>query len=199
MEIGYMVYPGIDMIAPVFTECTHGATMRKLFLVLSLLLFTRCLIAAQQFDLVIEGGRAMDPESGLDAVRNVGIRDGRIARISSAALSGKRVIHAAGLVVAPGFIDLHQHGQELESQKVKALDGVTSALEMEIGVSDVAQFLKAKEGHSLINYGTSASHVAARAAVFGAPLNTNPDKTHAEVQDPGPRPIKPLHRSRSKP
>ncbi len=112
----------------------------------------------------------MDPETGLDAVRNVGIRDGKIVCVSSEALSGRRVIHAGGLVVAPGFIDLHQHGQELESQRVKALDGVTTALELEIGAPDVAQFLKAKEGQSLIHYGTSASHVAARALVFGVPL-----------------------------
>jgi len=127
-------------------------------------------VVAQQYDLVLEGGRVMDPETGLDAVRNVGIRDGKIARISSEALSGRRVVHASGLVVAPGFIDLHQHGQDLASQRVKALDGVTSALELEIGVPDVAQFLKAKEGHSLIHYGTSASHAAARALVFEAPL-----------------------------
>jgi N-acyl-D-aspartate/D-glutamate deacylase len=112
----------------------------------------------------------LDPETGLDAVRNVGIRDGKIARVSSAALSGRRVVHAGGLVVSPGFIDLHQHGQDMASQRVKALDGVTTALELEIGAPDVAQFLKAKEGHSLIHYGTSASHVAARAQVFGAPL-----------------------------
>ncbi len=112
----------------------------------------------------------MDPETGLDAVRNVGIRDGKIARISAEPLSGRRVIHAAGLVVAPGFIDLHQHGQELASQRVKAFDGVTTALEMEIGAPDVTQFLKSKEGHSLIHYGTTASHVAARALIFGAPL-----------------------------
>jgi len=119
---------------------------------------------------VLEGGRVMDPETGLDAVRNVGIRDGKIVRISSEALSGRRVIHAAGLVVAPGFIDLHQHGQEMESQRVKALDGVTTALELEVGAPDVAEFLKTKERHSLIHYGTSASHAAARALVFGAPL-----------------------------
>ncbi|MFZ0199903.1 MAG: amidohydrolase family protein [Candidatus Sulfotelmatobacter sp.] len=128
------------------------------------------LLAAQQYDLVLEGGRVMDPETGLDAVRNVAIRDGKIVRISSEALSGRRVIRAGGLVVAPGFIDLHQHGQDMASQRVKALDGVTTALEMEIGAPDVAQFLKSKDGHSLIHYGTSASHVAARAAVFGAPL-----------------------------
>jgi N-acyl-D-aspartate/D-glutamate deacylase len=113
----------------------------------------------------------IDPETGLDAVRNVGIRDGKVVRVTAEALgSARRVIHAGGLVVAPGFIDLHQHGQELDSQRVKALDGVTSALELEIGAPDVAQFLKSKAGHSLIHYGTSASHVAARAAVFGAPL-----------------------------
>jgi N-acyl-D-aspartate/D-glutamate deacylase len=76
-------------------------------------------------------------------------------------------------VVAPGFIDLHQHGQEMESQRVKALDGVTAALELEIGAPDVAQFLKAKLGRSLIHYGTAASHVAARSAVFGTPIPAN--------------------------
>ena len=89
---------------------------------------------------MLEGGRVMDPETALDAVRNVGIRDGKIARISAEPLTGRRVIHAAGLVVAPGFIDLHQHGQELASQRVKAFDGVTTALEMEIGAPDVAHF-----------------------------------------------------------
>jgi N-acyl-D-aspartate/D-glutamate deacylase len=131
-----------------------------------------CAVSAAEpsYDVVIEGGRVMDPETQLDAVRNVGIRDGRIARISPDALQGRRVIHAGGLVVAPGFIDVHQHAQDFASQRLKALDGVTSALELEIGAPDVAAFLKDKEGHSLINYGTSASQVAARARVFGAPL-----------------------------
>ena len=143
--------------------------MRKLIFCLSLFCLSS-FCAAQQYDLVIEGGRVLDPETGLDAVRNIGILGGKIARISALPLNGSRVIQATGLVVAPGFIDLHQHGQDLASQRVKALDGVTTALELEIGVPDVAQFLKAKQGRSLINYGTSASHVAARAAVFGAPL-----------------------------
>ena len=144
--------------------------MPKPIFFLLFLTLSSTIVCAQQYELVLEGGRVMDPETGLDAVRNVGIRDGKIVRISSEALSGRRVIHARGLVVAPGFIDLHQHSQELESQRVKALDGVTTALELEIGAPDVAQFLKAKDGHSLIHYGTSASHVAARALVFGAPL-----------------------------
>lgn len=147
--------------------------MRKLVVLLPLLLLSISLFA-QQYDLVIEGGRVIDPESGVDAVRNVGIRDGKIGSISSSQLQGKKVIHASGLVVAPGFIDLHQHGQDLASERVKAFDGVTSALEMEIGAPDVAQFLKSKEGRSIIHYGTTASHLAARAIVFGSPL---PDGT----------------------
>ncbi len=144
--------------------------MRKLILSFLLLAFSSRPVHAQQYDLVLEGGHVMDPETGLDAVRNVGIRDGKIVRVSTEALRGRRVVDAKGLVVAPGFIDLHQHGQGLASQRVKALDGVTAALELEIGAPDVAQFLKAKEGHSLIHYGTSASQVAARSLVFGAPL-----------------------------
>ena len=147
--------------------------MRKLLICFCLLLCAS-VVLAQQYDTVIEGGRVIDPETKLDAVRNVGIQNGRIVHISDTPLQGPRVIHATGLVVAPGFIDLHQHGQDLPSQRVKAFDGVTTALEMEIGAPDVSEFLKSKEGHSLIHYGTTASHLAARALVFGTPL---PDGT----------------------
>src|SRR5271169_475886 len=157
--------------------------MRNLIFFLLFLALSNPILSAQQYDLVLEGGRVMDPETGLDAVRNVGIRDGKIVRVSSEALSGRRVVHASGLVVAPGFIDLHQHGQDMDSQRVKALDGVTTALEMEIGVPDVAQFLKTKEGHSLIHYGTSASHPAARALVFGVPLQSEVSKTRPGIPE----------------
>src|SRR5258706_12568933 len=96
-------------------------------------IFALCLIVvlsaallAQQYDLVMEGGRVLDPETGLDAVRNVGINGGKVARISADTLRGKKVMSAKSLVVAPGFIDLHQHGQDVESQRVKAFDGVTT-------------------------------------------------------------------------
>lgn len=148
-----------------------------------LLMFLTNLVAAQQFELVLEGGRVIDPETGLDGVRNVGVRDGKIVRISTETLTGRRVVRVSGLVVAPGFIDLHQHGQEMESQRVKALDGVTTALELEIGAPDVSQFLKSKEGHSLIHYGTAASHVAARAQVFGAPLPPEVIGPHAGIPE----------------
>ncbi|HKR85669.1 MAG TPA: hypothetical protein VJS37_16035, partial [Terriglobales bacterium] len=67
----------------------------------------------QTYDVVIRGGRVLDPETGLDAVRDVAITGSKIVAISPAPLTGSRTIDAHGLVVAPGFIDLHQHGQDL--------------------------------------------------------------------------------------
>ena len=144
--------------------------MRTIFLITALFVLMGSSQAQQQFDLVIEDGRVMDPETGLDGIRNIGISGDRIVRISEAPLRGKRAISAKGLVVTPGFIDLHQHAQDIDSQRLKAFDGVTTALEMEIGKPDVAAFLQSHAGHSLINYGTTASHVAARSLAFGEPL-----------------------------
>jgi N-acyl-D-aspartate/D-glutamate deacylase len=128
-------------------------------------------VAAQTYDIVLSSGRVMDPESGLDAIRNVGITGDRITRISAEPLAGKRVIDVHGLVLAPGFIDLHQHAQDPQSGRLKAFDGVTTALEMEIGVPDVAAFLQRKNARSLINYGSTASHAAARSRAFGTPFS----------------------------
>ncbi len=108
----------------------------------------------------------MDPASGLDAVRQVGIRGGKIAAISPQALRGRTVIDAKGLIVSPGFIDLHSHGQTPENYRFKAMDGVTTALEMEVGVSPVAPWYAAREGKSLINFGASSGHLPARMAVM---------------------------------
>jgi N-acyl-D-aspartate/D-glutamate deacylase len=121
---------------------------------------------AQQFDLVIANGRIMDPATGLDAVMQVGIRGGKIAAVSPEALHGRAVLDAKGLVVAPGFIDLHSHGQTPENYLFKAMDGVTTALEMEVGVSPVSQWYAAREGKALINFGASSGHLPARMAVM---------------------------------
>jgi N-acyl-D-aspartate/D-glutamate deacylase len=121
------------------------------------------------YDLVVRGGRVMDPETGLDAVRDVAIKDGRVAAIGDR-LSGARTIDANGLVVAAGFIDLHSHGQSPENYRLKALDGVTTALELEIGVLDVPAFVKERTGRALIHFGTAVSHPAARVATRGAPM-----------------------------
>src|SRR5262245_63317483 len=101
---------------------------------------------AQQYDLVIANGRVMDPATNLDAVRHIGIRAGRIAAVSARPLQGKATVDAKGLVVAPGFIDLHSHGQTPENYRFKARDGVTTALEMEVGAYPVADWYRAREG-----------------------------------------------------
>ncbi|MDP9171510.1 MAG: amidohydrolase family protein, partial [Acidobacteriota bacterium] len=100
------------------------------------------------------------------AIRNVGIRGGKIAAVSARAMAGKVVLNAKGLVVAPGFIDLHSHGQTPENYRFKARDGVTTALELEVGVSPVAAWYAEREGHSLINFGATAGHLPARMAVL---------------------------------
>ncbi len=134
-----------------------------------LALFTilvRPLAAQAPYDIVIRGGRVIDPESRLDAVRNVGIRGGRIAAISAAPLRGRQTIEARGLIVAPGFIDLHAHGQDDENYRLFALDGVTTALELEAGAADVPAFYAERDGKALINYGAAASHIKARMTVM---------------------------------
>lgn len=118
------------------------------------------------FDIVLHGGRVIDAESHLDAVRDIGIRGGKVAAISATALQGRTVLDVRGLVVSPGFIDLHAHGQDDENYRVFALDGVTTALELEAGTSDVPAFYAARDGKALINYGAAASHIKARMAVM---------------------------------
>jgi N-acyl-D-aspartate/D-glutamate deacylase len=138
---------------------------RLLFSSFSVLLCA-ALLSAQTYDVVIAGGRVLDPASGLDGIRNVGINSGKIAAISPTPLTGKTEIDAKGLIVAPGFIDLHSHGQTPENYRLKARDGVTTALEMEVGVNPVSPWYAAREGKSLINFGATSGHIPARMAVM---------------------------------
>ena len=117
------------------------------------------------FDVVIKHGRVMDPESGLDGVRNIGIAQGVIGLITDRALNGKRTIDATGLVVAPGFIDLHWHGTKPESHLYQAMDGVTASLELEIGVADIDRWYAEHEGREPIHYGAAIGHVPVRMLV----------------------------------
>jgi len=131
-----------------------------------LLVLLPSLLAAQTYDIVLQRGRVMDPESGLDALRSVGITAKRIAAVSAGPLRGKVEVDASGLVIAPGFIDLHQHSQTAEAYGFKAMDGVTTALELEVGVSPVSEWYSARESKSLINFGASSGHIPARMAVM---------------------------------
>ena len=118
-------------------------------------------------DLVLRGGRVVDPESGLDAVRDVAIDARRIAGISEEHLEGTKVIDVTGLVVAPGFIDLHSHAQTLPGRRLQACDGVTTVLDLEGGRAPIetAYAREARRG-SPIHYGFSASWAAARMQVL---------------------------------
>ena len=120
----------------------------------------------EQYDVVILNGRIMDPESGLDAVRNVGITGDKIEIITEQPILGKETIDAAGHVVAPGFIDLHAHGQSPFDIKTKLRDGVTSPLEIEAGAYPVEVFYKEREGKAQANYAVSIGHVWARMAAL---------------------------------
>jgi dihydroorotase len=141
---------------------------------LALLVAAGLIVAApaarqQTFDLVISGGRVVDPESGLDAVRNVGVSAGRVVAISPDPLSGRSTIDAAGKVVAPGFIDLHAHGQDREGYRFQALDGVTSSFELEVGASDIDGWYAKRAPGQLINHGVSVGHIQVRMAVMKDP------------------------------
>lgn len=133
---------------------------------LFLILLAALTASAQTYDVAINHGRVIDPESGLDAVRHIGIRGGTIAVISTKPLQAKRVIDAKGHVVSPGFIDLHQHGQTDENYRVKAQDGCTTALELEIGVSPVNPWYAQREGKALVNFGASVGYIGSRMIVM---------------------------------
>lgn len=145
--------------------------------------------APQRFDRVIAGGRVIDPESGLDAVRNVGIQGDRIAALSADPLSGRETIDARGLVVAPGFIDIHRHAHGDTSYRYAVRDGVTSAFEIEIGAPDVNAWYRAMGPARLINFGVAAGHIGARMQVLGDKgflLPTGPGRgpaTDAQVRE----------------
>src|SRR5262245_641015 len=133
---------------------------------ISRLLLVLQLATPPVYDRVILGGRVMDPASGLDAVRNVGVRDGRIAAITADAIQGRDTIDARGLVVAPGFIDLHAHGQTPETYRFESLDGVTTSLELELGTADVPAWYAERSAGQRINYGVSIGHIKVRMAVM---------------------------------
>jgi len=133
--------------------------------------------SAQPYDVVLAGGRAMDPETGLDAVRHVGIRDGRVAAISEEPLRGDFVLDVSGLVVAPGFIDLHAHGQDPTSNAFQARDGVTTALDLELGAWPVAEFYAQREGEARIHTGVSVGHIPARVKVMDGVSPVHPPTT----------------------
>ncbi len=139
----------------------------RLVLIHVCLLLTWRVCAEDAFDIVIANGRVIDPETQLDAVRNVGIRAGSIAAVSEQALAGKETIDASKLVVAPGFIELHWHGRDPASDVYQAMDGVTTWFELEVGTDDVDTWYAKRAGTSLLNHGVAIGHMPVRMALYG--------------------------------
>ncbi len=125
--------------------------------------------------LVISGGRVVDPASGMDAVGDVAVLDGKIAAVGTGLGGAERVIDATGLVVAPGFIDLHAHGQSIPADRMQAFDGVTTSLDLEAGVLPVASWYRrqAVQGR-VLNYGASTNWAFAR---IGAMTGSNEESS----------------------
>jgi N-acyl-D-aspartate/D-glutamate deacylase len=124
-------------------------------------------------DLILRGGRVIDPESGLDEVADVAISRGRVVAIGTGLPPGRAELDAAGHVVTAGFIDLHSHVNQIPGLRLQALDGVTTALELEAGVSpvDAAYRSAAAEGRP-VNFGFATSWALARMdAVAGIQLD----------------------------
>jgi len=132
-------------------------------------------VQAQDYDVVIFNGRVMDPETKYDDIANVGIKDGRIAVITKEMITGKESIDATGHVVAPGFIDIHAHGQNIGDYRMQAMQGVTTMLELESGVLPIAEWYASQAKKNLpINYGAAAGWTFARIAAFAGeqPVST---------------------------
>ena len=129
---------------------------------LTLLLLVCMSTTGSEYDLVINNGRVLDPDSNLDAIRHIGILDGEIVVVSEQPLVAASVIDASGLVVAPGFIDLHTHSPTPLGQYYQAFDGVTTALELEAGSFPVLDYGASISDKPLINFGASAGHVSMR-------------------------------------
>lgn len=121
---------------------------------------------AHQYDLVIKGGRVIDPESGTDKVLNVGIVGGNISTVTEADIVGKSEISAQGKIVAPGFIDVHSHTPTLLGQHLNLLDGITTQLDLEAGSFPVEFYGEHYHGGAQLNYGSSVGHFAIRIKVI---------------------------------
>ena len=133
-------------------------------------------VYAQDYDLAILDGRVMDPETGFDAVRNVGIKDGKIAIITSEKVVGEQTIDASGHVVAPGFVDYHTHAIDALGEKLGLRDGVTTGMDLEGGALNVSRWYESQAGNRAMNYGTTVSQIGARMLIHDSEEMEGQDK-----------------------
>ena len=146
------------------------ATLAALMLVAVMATAISSPVAAETYDVVINNGRVMDPETNFDGVRNVGVKDGKIVIITEDAIKGKETIDASGHVVAPGFIEGHQHATDQFSRKVNLRDGLTTQMDFEAGAGDIAKWYADHEGKTQSNYGMVVLATLARVHVLDLSL-----------------------------
>jgi dihydroorotase len=93
---------------------------------------------AATYDLIIRGGRVIDPSAGIDGTRDVAIAGGKIAAVeANIAGDATETIDARGKIVAPGLIDIHTHaGRSKEGPPMCLQDGVTGWVDAGSGGAD---------------------------------------------------------------
>jgi N-acyl-D-amino-acid deacylase len=129
---------------------------------------------APRFDLVIVGGRVVDGTGAPARVADIGIKDGKVAAIGAfTKRDGRDAIDAAGLVVAPGFIDVHTHADDITGQP-RAENfvrmGVTSIVAGNCGSSalDIGESLnRVRQLGASVNFATLIGHNTVRRAAMG--------------------------------
>ncbi|MGS0674193.1 amidohydrolase family protein [Shewanella sp. 125m-1] len=137
-------------------------------------------VMAANYDVVILNGRVIDPETNFDAIANVGIKDNKIISVTTDKITGSQIIDATGKVVAPGFIDVHAHGQNIGDYRMQAMQGVTTMLELESGVLPISDWYATQGEKGLpLNYGAAAGWTYARIATFS---DTKPEATAGYFQ-----------------
>jgi imidazolonepropionase-like amidohydrolase len=137
-------------------------------------------------EIVLRGGRVIDPETGLDEIRDVAVSGTQITEVGNGLPVASLDVDVAGHVVTAGFIDVHSHTADVPGLRLRALDGVTTALELEAGAAPVAAAYEraAAEGRP-VNYGFSASWSLARMeAVGGVTLDGRLDTFLANIATP---------------
>ncbi|MER3498380.1 MAG: aminoacylase [Chitinophagaceae bacterium] len=145
------------------------------------------LLAQGQADILIRNGKIIDGTGNSWFYADIGIKDGRIIKIGPALnFSAKKIIEASGLIVTPGFIDVHTHLEGDETKDPNAtnfiLDGVTTCITGNCGSSniDVGNYLRWVDSVKLsINVATLIGHNDVRKAVMG---RANRDATAEEME-----------------
>lgn len=173
----------------------HQATVARLALIVCLFCCASFSVAAfaaepSPYDVAIIGGRVVDPQHHRDEIINLAIRDGRVAWLGKDDVNARLRIDASGLIVAPGFVDLHSHAITDRGQYFQGFDGVTTTLELEAGAYPVGSVNDWYPSGARLHHGASVSLLAIRHRVLGnvrQPHFTDPVRPLDESNEASPR------------